>query len=158
MTGEPTRDRLQNFHDAFSPVLWRALQFNPALSWLVIVGALIASCFLLRAIEARWLWVLQGVTPAISVAALSIALMVSDRSQALGWIALPLGIAGSSVGILAMTAVYALLALVNLGVVAFYIAVGVKILLAWVGTLLIVKVRRTSTQGYAPVPRADSFA
>ena len=151
------RERLINWHVVFSPVLWRVIQYSPVLSWVAIIGSLIASCFLFRAMDARWLWILQGLSPRVSVAALSISLTMADRSCALGWIALPLGIAGSRIGVPFMTFIYALLALSNLGAVAFYVAVGAKLLVGYVGFVLIYKVRR-SMQGYEPVRRVDSFA
>merc|ERR1712087_459747 len=79
------------------------------LRWSLGMAFLVSSCVWMRQIHAHWLWLLQGLTPAMSMMGLAWVITSADKTGALGWLALPAGIYSAAWGSVAMTALYAVM-------------------------------------------------
>ena len=118
----------------------------PHLRWAVAMGILIASCFWMRSVHARWLWLAQGASPSVSLMGLAWVVTSADKTAALGWLALPAGMYSAAWGSAGMTAIYAVLAASGATQTIFYLAVVLKSLLWAIGHLLIHQLRRVTAK------------
>mmetsp|Transcript_22888 Transcript_22888/g.50032 ORF Transcript_22888/g.50032 Transcript_22888/m.50032 type:complete len:253 (-) Transcript_22888:488-1246(-) len=121
----------------------------PHLRWACGMAILLGSCVLMRRMRARWVWLIQGTTPAASLMGLAWLVTSADRTAAIGWVAVPAGMYSSFWGSVCMTLFYAVLVFFDEAEVVFAFAAGLKVLLWLLGHVLIWQVQK-ATGGLEP--------